>query len=406
MRRPLSAEPPSRRRAGFCVAALLALLAPTPAARAGLWDTDTRDQERRAVPGTLELIVGKFARHSRPFLERRVKDRRAKLRLHAAGGEPLPDAELAAAYDDLAVALEKLGRHDAALSVLDEKAAALPAVGRYETAANRGTVLIRAGRLEEGLAELDRALALNPDARFGRERVQKLLVEYLIERRGGAGETPLPLAPADPDRVGFAAFLADRGVSAEEGRRGVEGLLRFGDHRDPLLLEALGDLLRPAGEAAAEPAAARPLAARAYLAAGRSAPGAAPAYRELAAAALAGQRVGGADADVRRVAAALDREFAETEAWFDKLREDEKLWVRVSPDPDARFREKYGPAVLRVGDVSSRPDHIQGHWAKAGLTWPMAAAVGLGGAATLATVWGLVALRRRRPNGWEGAARR
>ena len=280
-------------------------------------------------------------------------------------------------------------------------------MGAYETAANRGTILVHAGRLEEGLKEIDRALAINPDAHFGRERIQKLLVEYLLEKRGDAAAVPLPADP-DPDRrgvtegpVGFAAFLESRGVSAGDGLAGVRGMLRFGDYRSPTLLEALGDLLIAVPGDGDYDVAPRLLAARTYLAAGRSAPDAAGAYRAIAAVTLENQKLDGRDATVDQIAGALDREFAETEAWFTKLAEDEELWIESSPDPDARFRQKYGPAVLRVGDVTSRPAHIEGHWAADGLTWPMAAAVGVGGALTWAAVWGLVRLRGRGLNGWE-----
>ena len=407
---------PARRPAGLV---LLALLAGAPAASACLWDTDTLWQERRDMPGVLELIVGKFPRHTDAFYEWRVTDRRSRLALHDSGVEELDRETRAGLYDDLAVALDKLGRRDEALGALENKEARAPGVGDYETAANRGTILIHAGRLGEGLEEIDRALELNPDAHFGRERIQKLLVEYLIERRGDAAETPLPLDPATdprwsgdgPDGPPFAAFLESRGVTPEDGLRGVQGMLRFGDYRSPILLEALGDLLLAArrpdagGNLASNfGTPARRLAARAYLAAGRSAGGdAAGRYRDLAEAALRMQRVDGEDATVDGVAATLGREFAETEAWFEKLAEDEQLWIAKSPDPDGRFRQKYGPAVLRVGDLSARPPRIQGHWAKDGLTWAMAAAVGLGGAATWAAVWGLVVWRKRHPGGHEWA---
>ena len=354
------------------------------------------------------MIVGKFARHTDDFYEWRVRDRRGRLALHDSGVKDLDNETRAGLYDDLAVALEKLGRRDEALTALSDKTDRLPGVGAYETAANRGTILVHAGRLEAGMKEIDRALEINPDAHFGRERIQKLLVEYLLEKRGDAAAIPLPVDP-DPDQrgvtegpVGFAAFLEARGVSAGDGLEGVRGMLRFGDYRSPALLEALGDLLLGSGEDDADDTlAARQLAARAYLAAGRSAPGAAGAYRAIAAVTLENQKLDGRDARVDQIAGALDREFAETDAWFTKLAEDEELWIESSPDPDARFRQKYGPAVLRVGDVTSRPAHIEGHWAADGLTWPMAAAVGVGGALTWAAVFGLVRLRGRRTNGWE-----
>ncbi len=402
--------PSPRRCAGLAavLVTLCATAASTPAASACLWDTDTLWQEREAFPDTLELIVGKFARHTDAFLEDRVARRQSALRLHAAGEEPMPAPQRAAAYDDLAVALEKLGRHDEALAALEKKVADVGDRGAYETAANRGTILIHAGRLGEGLAEIERALAINPDAHFGRERIQKLLVEYLIERRGDAEEIPLPIDPDVDARsasghAGFAAFLKERDVSMKDGRTGVEGMLRFGDYRSPVLLEALGDVLSANGfrDDPTDISVPRSLATRAYLAAGRAAPEAAGAYRDLAAAALTMQRIDDRQADVESVAEALDREFAETEAWFDKVREDEALWIRVSPDPDARFREKYGVAVLRVGDTAGRPSHIQDQWSADAKHWPLDAAIGVGGALTIAGIWGLVVLRRRSPNGWE-----
>ncbi|MFH5805880.1 hypothetical protein [Alienimonas sp. DA493] len=386
----------------------LAALLSAPPASACLWDTDTLWQERQEWPGTLELIVGKFPRHTDAFYEYRVQDRQSKLRLHAAGEQAMTAEQRAAAYDDLAVALDKLGRREEALAALDRKQADVGEVGAYETAANRGTILIHAGRYEEGLKEIDRALELNPDAHFGRERIQKLLVEYLLERKGDAETVPLPLDSDGDERfdrnaAGFAVFLKERDVSLEEGRKGLEGMMRFGDYRSPILLEALGDLLSADGYRDDPPNqdVPRQLAARAYLAAARSAPDAAERYREFAAQTLLSQEkleLGRENVDV--VADALEREFAETDAWFEKVREDEELWIEASPDPDARFREKYGVAVLRVGDTMARPNRVQEQWSA---ERPVAfdIAVGVGGALTIAAVWGLIVWRRRSPNGWE-----
>ena len=98
---------PARRPAGLVAVALLTL---APAASACLWDTDTLWQERRDMPGVLELIVGKFPRHTDAFYEWRVKDRRSRLALHDSGVEELGADARAGLYDDLAVALDKLGR--------------------------------------------------------------------------------------------------------------------------------------------------------------------------------------------------------------------------------------------------------------------------------------------------------
>ncbi|NNJ25206.1 hypothetical protein [Alienimonas chondri] len=394
----------TRLRPLAAVAAVSALLL-TPAASACLWDTDTLWQERQEFPGTLELIVGKFPRHTDAFYEHRISTRGAALRLHALGERAMSAEDRAAAYDDLAVALDKLGRRDEALATLDKKVADVGELGEYETAANRGTILIHAGRFEEGLGEIDRALAINPDAHFGRERIQKLLVEYMLEKKSDAEAMPAPLAPIGPNREGFAKFLQERKVSLKDGRKGVEGMMRFGDYRSPALLEALGDLLM-APQVTSEfpdPAAARLLASRAYLAAGRSAPEAADAFHELAATALQMQQIDGQDVETKQVAEALEREFAETDEWFEKVREDEALWIEKSPDPDARFQEKYGVAILKVGDTSGRPSHIQDQWSADARHWPLDAAIGVGGLLTLAGIWALIAWRRRSPSGWEGS---
>src|SRR5262249_39244711 len=142
--------------------------------------------------------------------------------------------------------------------------------GLYETEANLGTFFIHAGRSEEGLPHIDRALALNPDAHFGREKYQKLLVEYVLEQRQGT-TTRLPLAQEERPGGGFAELLLKKhgtGKRLSEPERqaaikGVLGMMRFGDHESPVLLEALGDLLCAHLYDAREDA--KQLAARAYL---------------------------------------------------------------------------------------------------------------------------------------------
>lgn len=178
--------------------------------------------------------------------------------------------------------------------------------------------------------------------------------------------------------------------------------MRFGDHRSPVLLEALGDLLSVSEQAAAavDGALPRRLAARAYLAAGRAAPEAEDAYRKLASNVLFWQSEDGENVGIDQIAAALEREFAETEAWFEKVREDEELWVEKSADPDERFRQKYAVATLRVGDTMGRPSSVREQWSVV-RDWRLDAAVGVGAAVTVAAIWGLIRWRRTRPTGWD-----
>jgi tetratricopeptide (TPR) repeat protein len=151
---PLSRSP---RTLGLLTCFLL-----TPAvALACLWDSDTLKQERYHFPETLELVTGKFLRHSKEFYEWRIQDRVAKLK-----SEPKNLTYL----DDLAVAYEKVGDHDKAIETILKKEEIQP--GIYETYSNLGTFYILTGEFEKGLPFIDKALAINPDAHFGSEKYQ------------------------------------------------------------------------------------------------------------------------------------------------------------------------------------------------------------------------------------------
>src|SRR3954469_12416704 len=83
----------------------------TSATQACLWDWDTLQMERRRFPGTLEMLTGKFVRHSSAYYEWRIQDRTKRIRSQA------DDPGLA---DDLAVAYSKLGRHTEAIALLEQ----------------------------------------------------------------------------------------------------------------------------------------------------------------------------------------------------------------------------------------------------------------------------------------------
>ena len=65
------------------------------------WDYDTLKMERQRFPSALELITGKFLRHSPEFYEWRIRDSEAKL---------AADPNNLAYLDDLAVAYDKVGK--------------------------------------------------------------------------------------------------------------------------------------------------------------------------------------------------------------------------------------------------------------------------------------------------------
>lgn len=410
--------------------ACLLVLTLTVPATACEWDYDTLQMERERFPGALELIVGKFLRHSEPFYEWRVKDRRADIAAHDAGEKKLSDEQLARTYDDLAVALDNLGRHDEAIETIREKAERLPNVGEYETHANLGTFLAHSGRLEEGVAELKKAIEINPEAHFGREKYQVLVIEYVLEKRGRGEVVDFPLnddAEARSTSSGgpFATWLLRKQGLDEEKEpaaaveelkkalKGVLGMMRFGDYRSPALLEVAGDLLLTSEGFGTEGSGQR-LAARAYLRAAESVDReeSKAAYREMAKYALmfqhldseSGEREAASEDDGTSLSLSaledqLAREVREADDWFERtIVYDEELWIEESADPDAAFWKKYGGQEIRVGH-----DRMPAaKFAFKGLPFAAIVALGIGLLATIGAVAALIAWRRKRPTGYEG----
>jgi tetratricopeptide (TPR) repeat protein len=404
------------------LAFLLALSVAVPAL-ACEWDYDTLKMERERFPGALELIVGKFLRHSDTFYKWRVEDRTAKIARHESGEATLSDRDFAAAYDDLAVAYDKLGQQDDAIKNIREKADKLPNIGNYETHANLGTFLVHSGKYEEGLAELRNALEINPDAHFGREEYQILLVEYVIEK--GSDEAQKPAVPLDASNRSeyqpFADWLyAKRNLLDSDGYRkngpalteehskalkGLFGMMRFGNFRSPVLLEAVGDMLAasPENDGYAD---AKQLAARAYLRAASATTGrTSKEYHRFAEEVLLFQGLEPGNHNdampISKIEDQLAREVKEADAWFKEVAHDEELWVEASPDPDKRFWEKYGNQTITVGH-----DRLPaGKFAAQGLSVVMRIALGAGLALTVLIVIGAMIWRKRRPTGYPAGER-
>lgn len=143
-----------------------------------IWDSDTVANELRGVPEAYELIMGRWHRHSEAYYRHRIETLPGRL-------ERSPDD--LGAYDDLAVAYERLKDRATAIQVIQKKAAALKRRPdrdhEYRYHANLGTFLAHDGRFEEAIPELEKAVAIHPDAHFGRERFQIDWIRYFPEAR-------------------------------------------------------------------------------------------------------------------------------------------------------------------------------------------------------------------------------
>ncbi len=312
---------------------LLSLTLSVPVtAPACLWDTDTLATEKTRFPEVSDIMSGNFPRHSKAFYEWRVGFCKAALEM---------DKTQPALYDDLAVAQHKLGNHKEAIATMQAKEAVKP--GLYETYSNLGTFYIYTGELKEAVTWIDKALAINADAHFGRERYQKWLVEWVLE--GKPGLPPPHVDAPGSELFGFAAYVlkqphssTDLKVRLNEARKGVLGMMRFADFDNPLLQEALGDILASGGMKFS----AGNLANEAYqmaltkVTAAEDVTRLQTKYRNVAAQ--------NEEFKAKAVNADLKAAVERGVALAAKVAKDEAAWIKAGKDASAAFTAKYLPA--------------------------------------------------------------
>ncbi len=325
----------------LCVAILAGAWQSSPV-RACIWDNDTLAAEQARFPEIAQLITGMFPRHSREFHAWRLLTAEEQI-AQGKGG--------LIAYDDLAVSQHKLGDHRAAIETMLKKDQVSP--GLYETYSNLGTFYIYTGELETAASYIRKALAINADAHFGREKYQLWIVEWLQLRE----KTPPPNEPDQGSAElalgvphGFADFLARRlnktGNNSQanlelplkqraEALRGILGMMWFADFDNPLLLEALGDLLI-VGDIKTN---AAQLAALSYLHASRVAATDAEKARLRKLFEAAGVLTPDfkPDAFEKR----LDAGLAKGRDYFETIRNDEITWIKAGLDAGYEFQKKY-----------------------------------------------------------------
>ncbi|OJJ14692.1 hypothetical protein BKI52_41380 [marine bacterium AO1-C] len=307
-----------------------------------MWDRDTISFEKENFPSTLEIITGNFIRHSPEFYQWRIKDRETKLKSNPKQWNY---------YDDLAVAYDKLGNHTKAIALMQKKDKLYP--NQYETYANLGTFYIHNKEYKKGLKYIDKAIYINPDAHFGREIYQKYLVEYLLSKiKNGRFTLPLnPYAQNHYYQSGFYYYLKKRQkekFNIHKARLGLMGMVKFGKHNSPILMEALGDLL--AGENKNIPNNAPYLAYLAYKRAGMCVKNVAaqqlynkknpPKNQWFKLKYYMPQKIA-----LQKVIGRLDKSFTqeikEAQKLAFQIRNDEINWIATATDPEAKFDEKY-----------------------------------------------------------------
>jgi hypothetical protein len=216
-------------------ALLLMLTLPVAAC---LWDRDTPANEAKGMPEVVAVLTGRFERNPPLFYEMRLV--RVAAHLERRPGD-------LAAYDDAGVACDRLGRGDEAISWMARKLArlekldaSLPDVKehRYRYHANVGTFLVhrwarqgadrtKIGEVKAARDEIAKALEINPNAHFGREKYQMRTLEWIVNPPTVEGSRSLPnlLGWSFDDIYGQHTDPKE----ADEAVRGLAGLIVLGN---------------------------------------------------------------------------------------------------------------------------------------------------------------------------------
>lgn len=213
------------------------------AARACLWDRDTLAMEGKGLPDTVNVLIGRFERQPPAYFEMRL----ARVAgLIADGKGALTD------YDDAGVAADRLKRGEEAMRWMRQKKAQLdrlrgddPARKEhlYRYHANLGTFhahhWLRQGASRERLDDLKasrehlaRAIELNPDAHFGRERYQLMAIDWLLELpalEDSAHPATRTLFWAARDKLGNSYRNQLQAAGFGDAAKGLGGLIVLGD---------------------------------------------------------------------------------------------------------------------------------------------------------------------------------
>lgn len=171
-------------------------------AAACYWDYDTLSEEAKGKLEVVDALVGRVRRFPAIYYTKRIELARPK----AESGD-------FDAFDNLAVAYSRLGKQDEAIKWIRAKRAAMLKFPdrvddgvRYRTESNEGTFWLvkylsaspdeaEVKWLETGREMIARAIEIDPNAHFGREKVQLDYMDWCMKR--------------SPEK-GFGSTLAER----------------------------------------------------------------------------------------------------------------------------------------------------------------------------------------------------
>jgi tetratricopeptide (TPR) repeat protein len=144
-----------------------------------IWDTDTIRDELQTKASDFDLVVGQFPHHSKAYYEARVKQAESAL------AKTPTDI---AARNNLAVALFKLGRFQAALEQFEAIEQTEP--GRYETRSNLGVLHKKWGKFAAAADYTAKALAIKPSGHLGLGDFYLKMLRWQADRKASPDTVP------------------------------------------------------------------------------------------------------------------------------------------------------------------------------------------------------------------------
>lgn len=207
-----------------------------PPLQACIWDRDTLESETTGVPEAVAVISGRFPRNPPLYYEMRIERISKEIEKE--------DSQLEL-YDDIAVALDRVGRGEEAIKWMERKERLLLSGDQssanvkehtYRYLANLGTFRAHqwlrrggdfkdVGDLEQARNLISRAIKLNPKAHFNREIYQLHFLDWVLTR------TKQP----ESAKLNFLSLREVPLASNEDGDqhseaiRGVSGLIALGN---------------------------------------------------------------------------------------------------------------------------------------------------------------------------------
>src|SRR5690606_3996092 len=142
-------------------------LRPAPADACG-WDYETYQAEAKSLPCVYDALLGFWPAHDPSYHQQRIAAFD-----YAAAWYP----DWTPGLDARGISYMKLGQLDAARVPMTARLELTP--DAYPAHANLGTLFTFAAQFEEALLHIDRAMKIEPEAHFGREKYHRSLVVFL-----------------------------------------------------------------------------------------------------------------------------------------------------------------------------------------------------------------------------------